>query len=119
MSCYQSKHSKLQAFKYKDPLAADKFFVCDKSLKLCCRPNCDLGILKNINISSKTSTTANNPILSDNFMDNDNNNNYEFFNSYNDVLSNNYKLCQHCFPNLNKLSSILKNENFEIGRAHV
>lgn len=40
---YKNIQSRLEAFKYKDPLAADKFYVCNKITKICCRPNCDMN----------------------------------------------------------------------------
>lgn len=40
---YSTEASKWSAFQFKDPFAADQFYVCNKITKVCCRPNCDMG----------------------------------------------------------------------------
>lgn len=87
---YNSNYLKWQAFKYKDPFAADKFFVCNSKLNICCRPNCELSFNSHDNIS-------------DDII---------FFDNRHDVIKNHYKFCPHCLPNLKRNSSILSNENY-------
>ncbi|ODV93575.1 hypothetical protein PACTADRAFT_18224 [Pachysolen tannophilus NRRL Y-2460] len=45
---YISDIAKWNAYQFNDPFAADKFIVCNKSTKVCCRPNCDMGLQTNL-----------------------------------------------------------------------
>jgi methylphosphotriester-DNA--protein-cysteine methyltransferase len=87
---YNTNYLKWQAFKYKDPFAADKFYVCNSELNLCCRPNCDLGF----------------PY--------DDSDKIEFLENKDDVILKGYQLCEHCLPNFDKNSDTLTNENYVI-----
>lgn len=88
--CYSTIYSKWQAFRYKDPLAADKFFVCHTDLNLCCRPNCDLGF----------SFSDTNKIV--------------FANNLKEVIEQGYNLCPHCLPNFQNDPKAIENKNFVI-----
>lgn len=103
---FQCSYSKMQAFKYKDPLSADKFFICNKKSKTCCRPNCDM------NPTNKQSNDNNDYYNENN--DTINNNNIIFINSINLAIKKGYTLCHHCLPNFNSISDYeyIQNESF-------
>lgn len=87
---YHSQYLKWQAFKYNDPLAANKFYVCDINSKLCCRPNCNMGF--------------NSEYIEDVY----------FAPTKRDAINKGYNICQHCLPNLTSNSEYIENENFVI-----
>lgn len=87
---YGDAHAKWHAFKYKDPFAADEFYMCNKETKTCCRPNCDV-----------------NP-------NNEAPDNITFVNSTENAVGKGYQLCQHCLPNLELRSGFVENENFVV-----
>lgn len=91
---YKTTYAKWQAFKYKNPFAADQFFICNKKLNLCCRPNCDMNIFDE--------------------TDYENSNNISFVSSIHDASSKGYNLCPHCIPNLEVNSKYMEDENFVI-----
>ncbi|AWU73816.1 uncharacterized protein C5L36_0A04150 [Pichia kudriavzevii] len=85
---YLSDTSKWQAFKNKDPFAADKFFVCHIGLNVCCRPNCGFS-----------------------FSDEDSKS-IIFVDTVEEALEKDFRLCHHCLPNLNEKSDYILRENF-------
>lgn len=85
---YETDYLKLQAFKYKDPFAADKFFVCNTELNICCRPNCSMG------------------------FSTDNPEKIQFIRTQENAVKAGFQLCQHCQPDLRSHSDYITHENF-------
>ncbi|KAH3662099.1 hypothetical protein OGAPHI_006280 [Ogataea philodendri] len=71
---YSSEQSKWVAFQFKDPFAADKFFVCHVGKGTCCRPNCDLGF-SSFNKSD-----------------------IKFVDQLSEAVANGFRPCKHCLP---------------------
>lgn len=85
---YTTEQSKWVAFQYKDPFAADKFFVCNDEVNLCCRPNCDLGFKKYKKQSIK------------------------FYLTIDEVRNKKYDFCRYCLPEYQTDPEVLRGETF-------
>ncbi|VEU24382.1 DEKNAAC105578 [Brettanomyces naardenensis] len=71
---YRSEQSKLAAFQFRDPFAADQFVVCHVPKGICCRPNCDFG--------------------NQDYRKQD----LRFYSSLDEAIRHSFVPCRYCFP---------------------
>lgn len=89
-------YSEWENFKFGDPLAINKFFVCNKETKICCRPNCVM--VNNLEMKNNFESFEKQILLVGSLDD--------------EEILKTYTCCQFCMPNLKLKTQYIENSTF-------